>query len=430
MKFQRPKGTEDLYNEKIILFNNIINSLTKVAKSYNFKEIMTPIFESTQLFLRAIGQETDIVEKEIYQFFDKSQRDMALRPEGTAGVIRAVIENKLYTNNQRQALKYYYQGPMYRYEQPQKGRKREFHQFGIEVLGTKNPWTDVEIILLALDMIKSLEIKNYRLNLNFFGSEATKQAFQKVVLQALKNKIHLLCDDCKNRINNNPLRVLDCKKCRNIDLHLPKLAEVYSSEEKEYFNEVIKILDKHQINFTIEENLVRGLDYYNGIIFEVTTDDASLGQSQNTIVGGGRYDNLCQQLGTPTSYPAIGFAFGIERLMLLLENNLNFNRQEKLKLYIVSLYESGLMEVLNILKELRNKNYFVDGNFSVYNDKQKSSLLKTSEKNIDNILILVNEHKAFFHNLSLLERRRTEIEFLNSEELLQKTIKLLEYFKE
>lgn len=421
MKFQRPKGTEDLYNQQVVIFSNIINKLVTVAKNFNYQEIITPVIESADLFLRSIGATTNIVEKEIYQFLDKGKRNLALRPEGTAGVIRAVVENKLY-NNQKQTLKYFYYGNMYRYENPQKGRNREFHQFGVEVLGTKDPLLDVEVIILAAKMLAALNINDYQLQINFFGSEATKIKFNHALSKALLKVKSKLPSELQARIKTNPLRILDAQVFQTLNVPVPAIAQFYSSEEKSYFATITKMLAALNINFKINQTLVRGLDYYNGVIFEFTSDNEVLGKSQNTLIGGGRYDNLAQELGVPYSYPAIGFAFGIERLMLLLATNLEFTKTKKLDLFIISQFQAGLSQSLLLLTDLRAKNYFVDGNFSLFNDKQKSNLIK-SMTTTNNLLVLEKDNQATCYQLT--KKTKVAIKFENQAQLLTKMFDLL-----
>lgn len=421
MKFQRPKGTEDLYQQQVILFSNIINQLVTVAKNFNYQEIITPIIESADLFLRSIGSTTNIVEKEIYQFLDKGQRMLALRPEGTAGVIRAVVENKLYSN-QKQTQKYFYYGKMYRYENPQKGRNREFHQFGVEVLATKHPLLDVEVIALAHTMLEALSIKDSVLHLNYFGSERTKDKFNQALLKELKKSEKHLCQDCQTRIARNPLRVLDCKNCQKLELNLPLIADFYSETEKHYLEELTAGLLKLAIKFKIDSYLVRGLDYYDGVIFEFVSSDSQLGKSQNTLIGGGRYDNLCQQLGVPYPYPAVGFAFGIERLMLLLENKQEFNLVSMLDLFTISCYQAGLAEILLLVTNLRKANKFVDGIFEVFSDKQKNNLVRTINFT-SNLLVLEKQGQATLYQL--VKQQKVSIIYQNEAELNKKVRELL-----
>lgn len=426
MKFQRPKGTEDLYNQQMIIFNNIIKRLVLIAESFNYKEIITPIIEPADLFLRTIGSTTNIVEKEIYQFKDKANRTLALRPEGTAGVIRAVVENKLYTN-QKQTQKYFYYGKMFRYENPQKGRNREFNQFGVEVLGTKHPLLDVEVISLADSMLKALTITDAFLHLNYFGSEETKNKFSQALLEELIKQKTKLCQDCQKRITKNPLRILDCQNCQKLELNLPLIEQFYTPEENQYFQEIMINLFRLNINYIVNPFLVRGLDYYNGVIFEFVSDSNILGKSQNTLIGGGRYDNLAYQLGVPYSYPAIGFAFGIERLMLLLENVEEFKFVKNLNLFVISQHQEGFAESLMLLNDLRKSNYFVDGIFDLFNDKQKGSFIKNI-KNVDNLLVLQNNKQATLYQL--IENKKTVLTYNNYEELLKEITIFLNKRKE
>ncbi|MGL5268459.1 MAG: histidine--tRNA ligase [Spiroplasma sp.] len=421
MKFQRPKGTKDLYHQQVLIFNNIIKRLVTVAKNFNYQEMITPIIESADLFLRTIGSTTNIVEKEIYQFLDKGQRMLALRPEGTAGIIRSVVENKLY-NNQKQTQKYFYYGKMYRYENPQKGRNREFHQFGVEVLATKHPLLDVEVIALANTMLEVLTIKDSVLHLNYFGSESTKNEFNQALLKELTKSKNKLCQDCQKRITKNPLRVLDCKNCQKLTLNLPLIADFYSIEEKQYFKELTNSLLKLNINFKIDSYLVRGLDYYNGVIFEFINNNVTLGKSQNTLIGGGRYDNLSQQLGVPYHYPAVGFAFGIERLMLLLEDKIEFNSVSNLDLFVISCYQEGLVEILLLVTNLRKTNKFIDGIFELFNEKQRSNLVKNI-KDANNLLVLEKQGQSILYQL--LKNQKVLINYQNEKELFKKVNELL-----
>jgi len=394
MEFQRPRGTRDFYGEQAIIYRNIINILKNCALKYNYQEIITPIFEKSELFLRAVGKETDIIQKEIYQFSDKNERIMALRPEGTAGVVRAVIENKLYQT--KQTLKYFYEGKMFRYERPQKGRQREFNQFGIEAIGIKQPLMDVEVIIMALEMLQSLAITNVTLNINYFGSDNTKAQFQNALKQALLAKKQDLCITCQTRMASNPLRVLDCKICANLKLGLPNLHQFWTTTEKAYFSEITNTLTVNGIIFKINEQLVRGLDYYNGIIFEITTIDPRVGHSQNTLIGGGRYDHLFSELGCPINVPAIGFAIGIERLMLLLSNSKLVQPKNRISLQIICYDETTLIIMSWILIQLRNANYQVDGQYHLYHSKNQAKII--DQQLNTNILFLKSVTQAAIYS--------------------------------
>lgn len=393
MKFQKPRGTRDIYGIDLVIYNNIVNILQQCVTKYHYQQFITPIFEDVQLFLRAVGNETDIVQKEIYQFSDKSQRLLALRPEGTAGIVRAVIENKLY--QPKKTLKYFYIGSMFRYERPQKGRQREFNQFGIETMGIKSPFIDAEVIMMALEMMQSLDINNLTLHLNYFGSDETKIKYQQALKIQLLKQIDILCFNCANKININPLRILDCKTCGKLKFNIPLLQDFLLETEKTYFTTITNILTNNNIAFEIDQSLVRGLDYYNGLIFEITTLDARIGETQNTLIGGGRYDNLHRDLGSPLVIPAIGFAIGIERLMLLAAQNPLINKNIISSLEIIVLDTDVLAMSSFLLQQLRSNNFHVNGEYNLYQDKHKSQIIN---KNLaQNVLFLKNKIQAQFY---------------------------------
>ncbi|WP_342276934.1 histidine--tRNA ligase [Spiroplasma endosymbiont of Nebria brevicollis] len=419
MTIQKPRGTRDLYEQDIIVYRNIINILQTCAAKYNYQEFITPTFEDAQLFLRAVGVTTDIIQKEIYQFNDKGDRTLALRPEGTAGLVRAVIENKLY--KPKQTLKYFYYGSMFRYERPQKGRQREFNQFGIETIGTNHPLSDVEVIMMAINMMEDLEISNLSLNINYFGSDETKNKYQVILKEHLISKKSQFCENCQMRTLTNPIRVLDCKTCHKLSLDIPKITEILSPIEQVNFALITETLTKHNISFKIDEYLVRGLDYYTGIIFEITSSNPRIGETQNALIGGGRYDNLLQQLGSPLAIPAIGFAIGIERLMLLLSNNKQVNRKPIMQLQIIALSDNALNMMSWLLQQLRNKNYQVDGEYHRFQDKHKSQIIDRTKAY--NLLFLKDETAATIYSYD--KKVMIPIQFKGNNDLLQQIINRL-----
>lgn len=419
MVIQKPRGTRDLYEQDIIVYRNIINILQTCAIKYNYQEFITPIFEEAQLFLRAVGDTSDIMQKEIYRFNDKGNRILALRPEGTAGVARAVIENKLY--KPKQTLKYFYYGSMFRYERPQKGRQREFNQFGIETMGTNHPLSDVEVMMMAINMMKYLGINNLSLNINYFGSQETKDKYQVTLKEYLINKKSHLCEKCQIRVVTNPIRVLDCKTCHNLSLTIPKISDVLSPVEQKKFAIITKSLTNHNISFKVDEYLVRGLDYYTGVIFEVTSCDPRIGETQNTLIGGGRYDNLLQQLGAPIAIPALGFAVGIERLMLLLSNNKQINHKPIIQLQVIALSDNALHMMSWLLVQLRIKNYQVDGEYHCFQDKHKSQIIDRIKAH--KLLFLKDENAAVIYCYD--KKNMMPIKFANDNDLLQQIINQL-----
>ncbi|MDD4036434.1 MAG: histidine--tRNA ligase, partial [Bacilli bacterium] len=309
---QKPKGTYDLYgheSKNLIYFQNLVNLL---CEKYNYTFIKTPMFEKSELFHRGIGAGTDIVSKETYDFKDRGDRDMTLRPEGTAGVIRSLIENKLYIDL---PLKTYYMGSMFRYERPQSGRFREHTQFGVEVFGSDDPMIDAEVISIATNLFNILGLKGIKVNLNSIGSIEDRVNYRKDLIEYFKPHLDDLCEDCKNRIEKNPLRILDCKVDNNKDFfkQAPLITNYLSEDSKAYFEKVKTYLELLNIEYTINPRLVRGLDYYNHTIFEIEADIKDFG-SQNVICGGGRYNGLVANLGGP-DISGIGFGMGIERVL-------------------------------------------------------------------------------------------------------------------
>ena len=306
----KQKGTYDLRDERAKEFNILRSFIDDFMDKYNYSYIETPVFESSSLFHRGVGETTDIVTKETYDFTDRGKRKITLRPEGTAGIVRSYIENKDYANAIK---KYYYLSRMYRYERPQSGRFREFFQFGCELIGSGDPISDAELISVPVTFLKVLGLKNIKVNLNSLGNAASREVYKKELIKYIKPNIDKLCEDCKERLEKNPLRILDCKVDSGSEVlkNVPKTIDYLDDESKKHFDSVCKYLDALQIDYIINTNIVRGLDYYTHTVFEI---EAEVDGKQSVICAGGRYDNLINELGGP-SMPAIGFAFGIERLL-------------------------------------------------------------------------------------------------------------------
>ena len=313
---QRPKGTNDVYDaygRKVLYIRNLIE---KIANNYNYNYFRTPTFERTEVFKRGVGDTTDIVEKETYDFIDRGNRNMTLRPEGTAAVVRSIIENKLYVNGMN---KVWYFMPMFRYERPQSGRLREHFQFGFEAFGSNSPLIDAEIISIAVNILKNLGLKGVKVNINTLGDTESRNNYRNELKKYFESHLNELCDDCKERFNRNPLRIIDCKYDANLDIikNAPKITDYLNDSSKEYFDNVKKYLDCLNIEYEVNPKIVRGLDYYTHTVFEITATIKDFG-SQNVICGGGRYNNLVSSLGGP-DYPSVGFGMGIERLINALE---------------------------------------------------------------------------------------------------------------
>jgi len=306
--YQKPKGTYDLLPSDTARWQALEKTIRNVSKIYNYKEIRTPIFEKTELFHRGVGESTDIVSKETYDFKDRGNRMNTLRPEGTAGVVRSYVEHKLYADK-LPVQKLYYVGNMFRYERPQKGRYRQFAQFGAEAFGSNSPLLDAEIIAYAVSILKALKIKEVTVHLNTLGDDQSKQDYKNALIDYLKKDIDQLCGDCQKRFETNPLRILDCKIDGEgaILQNAPKPLDHLTEEDKVHFDEVLAYLDSMNVEYVVDTSLVRGLDYYTHTVFELKADLPSLG-AQNTVCGGGRYNNLVKSLGGPQT-PGVGFAF-------------------------------------------------------------------------------------------------------------------------
>ncbi len=318
MKISIPRGTFDITANDMRMREQVLADIFKLAKGYGFEQIQTPIFESTNLFKRSVGDETDIVSKEMYTFNDKKGREMTLRPELTAPVVRSYIENKFYATNPN--LKACYYGPAFRYERPQAGRYRQFHQFGVESFNTRNPHHDAEIIGLSYSILKHFNLNDkVVLKINSLGQKEERINYVSELKDYLVNYDAELCQDCKTRVVNNPLRVLDCKTCNEKAFMqaAPKLLDGLGVQSKSYFETVLETLEALGIKYEVDHTLVRGLDYYNDTVFEFVLDTP---KAKSTIIGGGRYDGLVSQLNGPET-PAFGFGMGIERLIEAIKEN-------------------------------------------------------------------------------------------------------------
>lgn len=377
MEFKRQRGTVDLYDDEVLYFNQLESILKYVANQYNFKEIRTPIFESTNLYTKAVGESSDIVHKEFYNFKDKGDREIALRPEGTAGTIRAIVEEKMLANLTG-CLKVFYMGPMFRYERPQSGRQRQFHQFGIEVVGDVSINDEVETICLAISILNTLKIKNYKLQINNIGSAKARNKWISELKKYFEQYKDQLSQDSINRLQTNPLRILDDKEDAKKDfvINAPKLEKFLSKEETLYFEKIKVLLDLLAIDYEVNENLVRGLDYYNGLVYEfISLSDQLKGQS--TIIGGGKYDGLVKLTGGP-DVAGIGFGLGIERLIVAIKDeNKNFINKQNVDIVFAPLSQkcSNLAVLLNMI--IRTNGFSLACN---YNSFKLEKHFKLAEK--------------------------------------------------
>ena len=343
----KPKGTYDILPGESASWAKLEEVIRRICKLYNYKEIRTPIFESFNVFHRDLNDTSDMVTKETYDFKDRGDRMITLRPEGTAGVARAFVENKLYASTPLSKL--FYMGPMFRYERPQKGRNRQFNQFGVEALGSNSPLIDAEVIALGASLIRALGIKNITVKINSLGDEESRNNYRNVLVNHFSKYKDCLCSDCLNRLEKNPLRILDCKVDRDKDFFktAPKINDYLNESSKDRFNKVLKALDDMQLKYVVDDNLVRGLDYYSHTVFELEVDVEEFG-AQNVIGAGGRYDGLISQLDGPKT-PGVGMAFGLERLLLAASySGKQLVKEDQIHIYFISLGERAQNESLKI----------------------------------------------------------------------------------
>ena len=366
LNIKKPRGTNDFFYESASKLEFIEKKIKDIVKLYGYGRIRTPIFESTDLFIRGIGEDTDIVGKEMFTFEDRGGRSLTLRPEGTASVVRAYIENSM--QNEFSINKLFYIGTMYRAERPQKGRYREFNQFGIECIGGSSPLIDAEIIALNINILKEFGIENINLLINTVGCQKCKPIYNKALIEAIGSRKEELCETCQRRYETNILRILDCKneKCKEVLKEIPKFYDYVCEECREHFDRLCEGLNKINQNFTVEPMLVRGLDYYTKTAFEVQTN--ALG-SQSAILGGGRYDNLVGLFNSGKDIPAVGSAMGLERLLIVLENNKNIT-EGRLDVFIIAFKETE-KEILKVMQDLRASNISCDCDFAVKSIKNQ-----------------------------------------------------------
>ncbi|GGL40941.1 histidine--tRNA ligase [Sporolactobacillus putidus] len=388
MLIQIPRGTYDVLPEDSEVWQKIEETARKVCALFNYKEIRTPIFESTDLFQRGVGDTTDIVQKEMYNFKDRGERSLTLRPEGTASVVRSFVEHKLF-GLPNQPAKLYYIGPMFRYERPQSGRTRQFTQFGVEVLGSKDPSVDAEIIALAMTFYKTLGLKKLKLVLNSLGDPESRAAHHEALIAHFKPSIGEFCEDCRNRLEKNPLRILDCKKDHDHPLMktAPSIIDFLTEPARDYFEKVKGILDEMGIAYELDPTLVRGLDYYNHTTFEI------MGSSKGaitTLTGGGRYNGLVSELGGPET-PGVGFALSIERLLLALEvENISLKSETSLDCFIAAIGEEAGRKAAVILNELRQAGLRADKD---YMDRKVKAQFKQADRDRSGFVIVIGDEE-------------------------------------
>ena len=361
---QKQKGCNDIYGKEAKIWKYVDTVIDALMEKYNYNYIRTPIIEATELFHRGVGETTDIVTKESYDFQDKGGRDITLRPEGTAGVVRSYIENKMF-GDPNQPVKVYYNGTMYRYERPQSGRDRELTQFGMEVLGSDDPMSDAEVISLAVNIYKMLGLKEIKVNINSLGDNESRTKYRDALIEYFKPHIGDFCEDCKERLEKNPLRILDCKVDAENEIlkKAPKTLDYLNDESRIRFNKVQEYLDIMQIDYEINPTIVRGLDYYNHTVFEIEAKVEGFG-SNNVLGGGGRYNGLVNQLDGPDT-PCVGFACGLGRLVKALElEKVKMPIVEDIDLFLMYVNEDEKKYAAYLSQELRLAGFIVDTEYT------------------------------------------------------------------
>ena len=403
---QKPKGTRDLLPTESYRWQEAERKVKDVLESYNFKEIRVPVFEYTELFQRGVGETTDVVQKEMYTFDDKGGRSITLRPEGTAGVVRAYLENGM--GSMPSPVKLWYNMGMYRYENVQKGRLREFHQIGAELIGSSSYLADVDVILMANQIFKALNIPNIQLNINSIGCPKCRSEYQKKLREFIGKNLENYCDTCKTRFEKNPMRILDCKekRCKEFNVGAPMMIDYLCDECKEHFEKVKDTLTALDVKFEIDSGIVRGLDYYTKTVFEFIDGNSGL-----TVLGGGRYDGLVQEFGgQPT--PAVGFATGVERLMEMYNANNPDSEERKVDLYILSLGDEESKKGFEISEKLRSQNYKIERD--IFERSFKAQMKYADKIGAKNLLVIGEEelksNKAKIKNMATGEEKEVSLE--------------------
>lgn len=359
-----PRGTQDILPQDSAKWRYIENRLHTLMELYNYKEIRTPIFESTELFARGVGDSTDVVQKEMYTFKDKGDRSLTLRPEGTAAVVRSYIEHKMQ-GEPNQPIKLYYNGPMFRYERKQKGRYRQFNQFGVEAIGAENPSIDAEILAMVMHIYESFGLKHLKLVINSIGDSESRKEYNEALVKHFEPVIDTFCSDCQSRLHTNPMRILDCKIDRDKEAvkNASRITDYLNNDSKSYYEQVKLHLDNLNISYVEDPNLVRGLDYYTHTAFELMIDNPEYDGAITTLCGGGRYNGLLQLLDGPDE-TGIGFALSIERLLMALdEEGISLDVSEDFDLFVVTMGEDADRYAVKLINDLRRNGIKVDKDY-------------------------------------------------------------------
>ena len=407
---QASRGTRDILPEEVLYWQYVEDIARDRLQRAGYHELRTPVFEQTALFERGIGEATDIVGKEMYTFLDRGERSITLRPEGTAGAVRAFIEHKLHAHGGAQRL--WYIGPMFRYERPQAGRQRQFHQIGVEVLGTDAPRADVEVIAIAADLLNSLGVQDWTLDLNSVGTQSDRQHYREALVDYFSQHLQDLDADSQDRLQRNPMRILDSKDAKTQDLaqSAPNILDYLGSESRQHFDQVQQLLTQLQIPYQLNPCLVRGLDYYTHTAFEFKLTDLG---AQSTVCGGGRYDGLVAELGGPQT-PAVGWAMGLERLILLLHHR-NLDLASTVEFYCVARGDAAEAQALSLSRDLRQLGFSVEMDLS---GSAFGKQMKRADRSGAIACLILGDAEAQDHTVQLKWLSSGEQETLAQTELL------------
>ncbi len=411
----KPKGCHDIYGENAKKWQYVNSVIDDLCRVYHYQYIRTPIFEASELFHRGMGESTDVVTKETYDFVDRGERNMTLRPEGTAGVVRSYIENKMY-GNLPQPVKLYYNGTMYRYERPQSGRDRELTQFGVEAIGSNDPMLDAEVISIPVNLFKILGLKEVKVNINTLGDKESRENYKNALMEYLRPHMEELCEDCQERFQKNPLRILDCKvdAGNKILEDAPKTLDYLNEESKKHFEDVQKYLNLMDIDYTIQPRLVRGLDYYNHTVFEIEAKVEGFG-SNNVLAAGGRYNGLVSMLDGPET-PAVGFAAGIGRIVSALDlEGIELPLENHLDAFILYVSDTEKEYATTLLQELRIHGFSVD---TEYTGRGLKGQFKQADRYQSKFLILLNDEDLKNDSVKIKNNHTKEEELVGIDYIL------------
>ena len=420
MLTKAPRGTKDITPKDAYKWNYVENKFREICSLFGYEEMRTPVFEHTELFKRSVGDTTDIVQKEMYSFTDKGGRDITLKPEGTAGVVRAFIENKLYADTQ--PTKLFYITPCFRYERPQAGRQRQFHQFGIEALGSDKPSLDAEVIALAVQFFTEVGLKDLAVSINSVGCPTCRAEYNARLKEYLDKKSDVLCETCLERKDKNPMRVIDCKNptCKENLNDIPFMVDHICDDCKDHFEKLQTYLKEMDINFVVDKTIVRGLDYYKKTAFEIISNDIG---SQSTVCGGGRYDGLVEMLGGPKGISGIGFALGAERLLLTLENNnIEIENPKSTDIYIATIGDAAKTKSFKLIKDLRTNHISADND---HLDKSLKAQFKYSDKLNAKYTVVIGDDELANDTATLKNMKTSEQTTIKLSELVDELKKRL-----